>query len=59
MWTNIHGHNHPELNTALKTQLDKIAHSTLLGYSNIPAIELAKKLVEITPSGLNKSILFR
>ena len=54
MWTNIHGHNHPELNTALKTQLDKIAHSTLLGYSNIPAIELAKKLVEITPSGLNK-----
>ena len=54
MWTNIHGHNHPELNTALKTQLDRIAHSTLLGYSNIPAIELAKKLVEITPSGLNK-----
>lgn len=54
MWTNIHGHNHPELNTSLKNQLDKIAHSTLLGYSNIPAIELAKKLVEITPSGLNK-----
>ena len=54
MWTNVHGHNHPELNTALKTQLDKIAHTTLLGYSNIPAIELAKKLVEITPIGLNK-----
>ena len=54
MWTNIHGHNHPELNSALKTQLENIAHSTLLGYSNIPAIELAKKLVEITPSGLNK-----
>ncbi len=54
MWTNIHGHNHPQLNTSLKNQLDKIAHSTLLGYSNIPAIELAKKLVEITPSGLNK-----
>lgn len=54
MWTNVHGHNHPELNAALKTQLDKIAHSTLLGYSNIPAIQLAQKLVEITPSGLNK-----
>lgn len=54
MWTNIHGHNHPELNASLKNQLDKIAHSTLLGYSNIPAIELARKLVEITPSGLNK-----
>jgi len=54
MWTNVHGHNHPELNTALKTQLDKIAHTTLLGYSNIPAIQLAQKLVEITPAGLNK-----
>ena len=51
---NVHGHNHPELNTALKAQLDKIAHTTLLGYSNIPAIQLAQKLVEITPAGLNK-----
>ena len=54
MWTNIHGHNHPELNAALKTQIDKIAHTTLLGYSNIPAIQLAQKLVELTPAGLNK-----
>ena len=54
MWTNVHGHNHPDLNTALKTQLDKIAHTTLLGYSNIPAIQLAQKLVELTPTGLNK-----
>ena len=54
MWTNVHGHNHPELNTALKAQLDQIAHTTLLGYSNIPAIQLAQKLVEITPAGLNK-----
>ena len=54
MWTNVHGHNHPELNTALKAQLNKIAHTTLLGYSNIPAIQLAQKLVEITPAGLNK-----
>ena len=54
MWTNVHGHNHPQLNAALKTQLDKIAHTTLLGYSNIPAIQLAQKLVEIAPAGLNK-----
>ena len=54
MWTNVHGHNHPKLNSALKAQLTKIAHTTLLGYSNIPAIQLAKKLVEITPNGLNK-----
>ena len=54
MWTNVHGHNHPNLNAAIKNQLDKIAHSSLLGYSNIPAIQLAHKLVEITPDGLNK-----
>lgn len=54
MWTNVHGHNHPALNTALKAQLDKIAHATLLGYSNVPAIQLAQKLVELTPAGLNK-----
>ena len=54
MWTNVHGHNHPALNTALKAQIDKIAHATLLGYSNVPAIQLAQKLVELTPAGLNK-----
>ncbi|MXV77002.1 adenosylmethionine--8-amino-7-oxononanoate transaminase [Candidatus Poribacteria bacterium] len=54
MWTNVHGHNHPDLNAALKNQIDSISHATLLGYSNIPAIELAQKLVEITPVGLNK-----
>ncbi len=54
MWTNVHGHNHAELNAALKKQADKIAHATLLGCSNIPAIQLAKKLVELTPVGLNK-----
>ncbi len=54
MWTNVHGHNRKEINDALKAQMDQIAHSTLLGYSNVPAIELAKKLVELTPHGLNK-----
>ena len=54
MWTNVHGHNHSGLNTALKAQIDKIAHATLLGYSNVPAIQLAQKLVELTPAGLNK-----
>ena len=54
MWTNVHGHNCNFINNALKAQIDKIAHSTLLGYTNIPAIELAKKLVDITPIGLNR-----
>jgi adenosylmethionine-8-amino-7-oxononanoate aminotransferase len=54
LWVNVHGHNHLELNEALHKQAEKIAHSTLLGSANIPSILLAKKLVEITPTGLNK-----
>lgn len=54
MWCNIHGHRKKEIDDAIKEQLDKIAHTTLLGPSNIPAIELAKKLVEVAPPGLRK-----
>ncbi len=54
LWCNIHGHNHPRLNKALIDQLQKVAHTTTLGNSNIPAILLAKKLVDITPSCLQR-----
>lgn len=54
LWTNVHGHCKREINDAIKDQLEKIAHSTFLGLSNVPAIELAKKLVAITPKGLDK-----
>jgi lysine---8-amino-7-oxononanoate aminotransferase len=54
MWLNIHGHNHPVLNQAIAQQLNSIAHSTLLGSANIPAIELADKLVAITHPHLTK-----
>lgn len=54
LWTNVHGHRKKKLDDALKEQLGKIAHSTLLGLSNIPAIRLAKKLIAIAPQGLNK-----
>ncbi len=53
IWCNVHGHNVDELNRAVVEQLKKVAHSTLLGLSNVPAVELAKKLVEISPEGLN------
>ena len=53
IWCNVHGHNVKELNDALISQINKIAHSTLLGLTNVPAVKLAKKLVEITPDGLN------
>lgn len=54
LWVNVHGHNNARLNAAITEQLGKIAHSTLLGSSNVPSIELAKRLVEITPSNLRK-----
>lgn len=54
MWCNLHGHRKKEIGDAIKRQLDKIAHTTLLGPSNIPAIELARKLAEIAPEGLTK-----
>ena len=54
LWVNIHGHRRWEIDEAVKKQLDKIAHTTLLGLINKPSAELAKKLVEVTPKGLNK-----
>ncbi|MBY0005989.1 adenosylmethionine--8-amino-7-oxononanoate transaminase [Priestia aryabhattai] len=54
LWVNVHGHNDPELNTALHIQVEKLAHSTLLGSANVPSILLAKKLAEITPGSLSK-----
>lgn len=54
LWVTVHGHAHPILTQAIKDQVDKIAHTTLLGLANVPSIQLAKKLVEITPPGLTK-----
>lgn len=54
LWVTVHGHTHPILTQAIKDQVDKIAHTTLLGLANVPSIQLAKKLVEITPTGLTK-----
>ncbi|MDI6786413.1 MAG: adenosylmethionine--8-amino-7-oxononanoate transaminase [bacterium] len=53
LWVNVHGHRKEEIDNALKQQIDRISHSTLLGFGNIPSIELAKKLIEIVPSGLS------
>ena len=54
LWCNVHGHRVPEIDTAIRQQLDRIGHSTLLGLANIPSIELARELVARTPDGLNK-----
>ena len=48
IWTNLHGHRHPQITQAIKDQLDRIAHSSFLGLSNVPAIELAERLSKLT-----------
>lgn len=53
LWCNVHGHRVPELDQALRDQIDCIAHSTLLGLANGPSAELAKELVQRVPRGLN------
>jgi adenosylmethionine-8-amino-7-oxononanoate aminotransferase len=54
LWCNVHGHRKKELDEALKSQLERIAHSTLLGLTHAPAIELAQKLIAIAPQGLRR-----
>src|SRR5262245_45214250 len=53
LWCNIHGHRHPKLDAAIRQQLDEVAHVTLLGLAHPTTIKLARRLVEIAPSGLN------
>ncbi len=54
LWCNVHGHNHPVINSHITRQLEKISHSTLLGLASGPSIELAEKLANLAPEGLNR-----
>ena len=54
LWCNVHGHRHPVIDVAIRDQMDRVSHSTMLGLSHRPAIELAQRLVEIAPPGLTR-----
>lgn len=54
LWVNVHGHRKKELDDAIRDQLEKVAHTTFLGLTNIPASLLAEKLVGIAPEGLER-----
>ena len=41
LWCNVHGHRHPGIDKAVRDQLDRVAHSTMLGLTHAPAAELA------------------
>ena len=54
LWCNVHGHRHPTIDAAVREQLGRVAHSTMLGLSHAPAIRLARRLVDLAPPGLRR-----
>lgn len=54
LWCNVHGHCVPELDQAIREQLDKVAHTTLLGLGSEPSIRLARALLDRAPTGLSR-----
>ena len=54
LWVTVHGHRKAELDAAVRAQLDKVAHCTLLGQASVPSIELAAQLAKLAPEGLTK-----
>ena len=54
LWCNVHGHRKREIDDAVRAQLDRVAHSTLLGLASVPSIELAEALVRIAPEGMTR-----
>jgi adenosylmethionine---8-amino-7-oxononanoate aminotransferase len=54
LWCNVHGHRKRELDDALRAQIERVSHSTFLGLSHVPGIQLAEKLIEIAPKGLQR-----
>jgi len=54
IWLNVHGHNVPELNAAIEAQLRRVAHATMLGQANVPAVALARRLIDVAPKGLRR-----
>src|SRR4051794_2351200 len=54
LWCNVHGHRVPEIDDAVRAQLDKVAHTTMLGMASEPAILLADRLMKLVPQNLNK-----
>jgi len=54
LWVNVHGHNRREINAAIAAQLERVAHTTLLGLASPPSVTLAERLVAIAPGKLSK-----
>lgn len=53
-WVNLFGHVNENINNRIKAQLDTLEHVLLAGFTHEPAVELAHKLVNLTPETLSK-----
>jgi adenosylmethionine-8-amino-7-oxononanoate aminotransferase len=58
IWTNIHGHNHPHITAAVQRQLQRVAHTSFLGFTNPAAIELARDIVALFPNTPLQKVFF-
>lgn len=56
-WASVHGYNHPQLNKAAHQQIDAFSHIIFGGITHQPAIDLCRKLIQISPEGLNRVFL--
>ncbi|MGW8195638.1 MAG: adenosylmethionine--8-amino-7-oxononanoate transaminase [Desulforhopalus sp.] len=54
LWANVHGHRHPVIDRAIEEQLNRVAHTTMLGLSHPNGIELARQLVQLSPESLSR-----
>ncbi len=58
IWTNLHGHRHPKIDAAIRAQLDRIAHTSFLGFTHPPAAQLARELVALWPAHTLTRVFF-
>ena len=58
IWTNIHGHSHPHVNKKIIEQLERVAHTSFLGFTNPPAIKLAKAIVDLFPKNTLSRVFY-
>ena len=58
IWTNLHGHHHPRIDAALRAQLDRVAHTSFLGFTHPPAAQLAAELVALWPANTLSRVFF-
>ncbi len=59
LWCNVHGHRVPAIDAAVRDQLDRVAHTTMLGLTNEPAVLLAERLMRTRAAGAGQGVLQR